>query len=70
MTNGKGNPSTLLAVFKYLLPYKFRMIVAATALIVTALATLSLGKGIEESSGLSFRDKKFNQRSSVCMSVK
>ena len=47
MTNSKGNPSTLLAVFKYLLPYKFRMIVAATALIVTALATLSLGKGIE-----------------------
>ncbi len=43
----KGNPSTLLAIFKYLLPYKFRMIAAATALILTAVATLSLGKGIE-----------------------
>ena len=30
----------------------------------------SLGKGSEQSSGLSFRDKKFSQRSSVCMSVK
>jgi hypothetical protein len=30
----------------------------------------SLGKGSEKSSGLSFRDKKFNQKSSVCMSVK
>ncbi len=47
MPTSKGNPSTLLKVLTFLLPYKFRMFAAATALILTAAATLSLGRGIE-----------------------
>ena len=39
-------------------------------LVTFSTPLFSIGKGNEETSSISFGDKKFNQRSSVCMSVK
>lgn len=44
---GSRSLSPLLAIFRFLLPYRVRMLGAGTALVFTAGATLFLGRGIQ-----------------------
>ncbi len=47
MAEPKGAMGSLLPVFRYLLPYKARLLAASVALLFTAGATLSLGRGLQ-----------------------
>ena len=40
------NMSSLFVLFRYLLPYKSRLIAASCALIFTAAITLAIGQGV------------------------
>ena len=46
-TKDRGAMGSLLPVFKYLWPYKARLVAASIALLFTAGATLALGRGLQ-----------------------
>ena len=47
MSEPNGAMSSLLPVFKFLKPYKLRLLAASLALLFTAAATLAMGRGVQ-----------------------
>jgi len=67
--SSSGGFSTLWSILRFLKPYKLRMVLAAIALLFTAAATLSMGKGVQVLIDQGFGGSVADLRSAIALLV-